>query len=510
MAIELKILFVEDSPIDAELAQLALSKEGIKFQSRIVENETDFIFELDNYDPDIIISDFKMPRFDGLKALKIASEKSPRIPFVLLTGSMDEQIAVECMKTGAMDYLIKEHLTRLPYAVKEALRKKETIAEKEKAVLELKESEERFHRLAENAPDVIYRMSLPDGKFEYISPAVLSIFGYLPEEFYADPMLFRQTIHPDWRKYFEAEWVNLLNGEMPPTYEYQIIHKNGEVRWLNQRNILVRDDAGTPIAIEGIVTEITERKQAELIIQQQNNQLHQLIAAKDKFFSIIAHDLRSPFSGFLNLTDVMVQGSEDFSKDELKEFSTALHESASLVYKLLENLLDWALIQKGSISYTPGELFLFDIVSSSINTIDQKAKQKGIIILNEIFKTQRVFADEKMINTVLRNLLSNAVKFTRREGRIIVRSRKIENDTVEVSVEDTGVGMFEKDVKRLFKMEEKVSAKGTEGELSTGLGLLLCKEFVEKHGGKIRVESERGKGTTFYFTIRETFLGEGK
>lgn len=130
---------------------------------------------------------------------------------------------------------------------------------------DLRESEERFRRITENARDIIYRMTLPDGKYEYISPACLSMLGYTPEEFYANPILFQQLIHPDWHNYFREEWANLIKGEMPPYYEYQIIHKSGEVRWLNQRNILVRGDAGNPVAIEAIVTDITERRNAEVI-----------------------------------------------------------------------------------------------------------------------------------------------------------------------------------------------------------------------------------------------------
>ena len=134
----------------------------------------------------------------------------------------------------------------------------------------LAKSEERFRRIAENAPDVIYRMSLPDGHYEYVSPAVSQIFGYKSEDFYNNQNLFKQIIHPAWLNYFKEQWTNLLTGVLLPSYEYQIIHKSGEIRWLNQRNVLINDNSGKPVALEGIVTDITKRKIAEeTIIQEQ-------------------------------------------------------------------------------------------------------------------------------------------------------------------------------------------------------------------------------------------------
>ena len=250
-----------------------------------------------------------------------------------------------------------------------------------------------------------------------------------------------------------------------------------------------------------IFSAIITQKRAENEIKSKNEQLIKLNSEKDKFFSIIAHDLKSPFQGFLNMTELMADKTEKFSLDEFAENSKALNESAHILYKLLDNLLEWAQMQKGSISFTPKELNLSTFALQNILIINQRAVQKGITISNEIPESLKVNADERMVNTILRNLLSNAVKFTSRDGKIIIRSKKTEEEMIEVSVQDTGVGMSEKDVKRLFKIEEKVSKKGTEGEQSSGLGLLLCKEFVEKNGGKIWVESELGKGSTFYFTV---------
>jgi PAS domain S-box-containing protein len=153
----------------------------------------------------------------------------------------------------------------------------EDITERKQAQDALAKSEARFRRLAENARDAIYRMVLPDGAYEYMSPAATELFGYSPEEFYASPQLIRKIIHPEWHGYFEEEWRKLLQGEMPPTYEYQIIHKSGDARWMNQRNILVRDDEGRIVAIEGIVTDITERKKAEERIRRLKNYLANII-----------------------------------------------------------------------------------------------------------------------------------------------------------------------------------------------------------------------------------------
>ncbi|MEW5842864.1 MAG: HAMP domain-containing sensor histidine kinase [Bacteroidota bacterium] len=255
------------------------------------------------------------------------------------------------------------------------------------------------------------------------------------------------------------------------------------------------------LLVSQLEKEINTAKQAEEEIKNKNAELSKINTEKDKFFSIIAHDLKSPFHGFLNLTELMAYNTEKFSPEELVENSKSLNQAARNLYKLLKNLLEWAQMQNGSMSFSPQEIDLQKIVSKCIETVKNRAVQKGITIINEVPKMQEAFGDEKMIDSVFRNLLSNAVKFTRRDGKIIVSIKASANEKIEVTVSDTGVGMSEESVKKLFKLEEKVSSKGTEGEPSTGLGLLLCKEFVEKHGGKIWAESEPGKGSSFRFTL---------
>ena len=305
--------------------------------------------------------------------------------------------------------------------------------------------------------------------------------------------ILEQLIHPD-------EFISKVKLLYNSTDEdSDVIHfKDGRVFERYSMPLMMNDSS---IGRVWSFLDITEQKHAEEEISKRNEELLKINFEKDKFFSIIAHDLKSPFLGLLGISEIMATKEENLSKDELIEYSKEMNRSVSNIFKLIENLLEWAQMQRGTISFSPGELNLFDIVSQNIEIINQRAEQKGITIVNEVKESEKVFADDKMVDTILRNLLTNAVKFTRREGKVNIRAKKTNSNMVEISVSDTGVGISEKDVKKLFKMEEKVGSTGTEGELSTGLGLLLCKEFVDKNGGRIWAESEEGKGSTFYFTL---------
>jgi signal transduction histidine kinase len=229
--------------------------------------------------------------------------------------------------------------------------------------------------------------------------------------------------------------------------------------------------------------------------------LRETVAAKDKFFSIIAHDLKSPFAGFLGLTKMMSERINDFSKSELQEFSVAMKDSAINLYKLLENLLEWSRIQRGVTEYNPTTCLLAYYVKENLDLVTESANLKNINLIHLDDDNIKVKADIAMLNTVVRNLISNAIKFTPRNGKIEIGYGIKEDGFCTVFIKDSGVGMDPELLSDLFKLDAKVSRKGTDGEPSTGLGLLLCKEFVEKNGGKIWVESEVGKGSTFYFTL---------
>ncbi len=235
-------------------------------------------------------------------------------------------------------------------------------------------------------------------------------------------------------------------------------------------------------------------------IQKKNEQLRELNASKDKFFSIIAHDLKTPFSALLGFTRTVADSVVNFSLDEMTEIFIDLQKSAENLYALLENLLSWSRIQRGVMEHQPDHIDVHELVVQNVTLFTPNAKQKQITLLNSVRKETFAYADKNMIDSVIRNLLSNALKFTDANGSVEVSATQ-EDQFIKVSIADTGVGICEEDISKLFRIDVKYKNPGTAGEEGTGLGLNLCKDLIEKNGGKIWVESDAGKGTTFRFTL---------
>ena len=298
----------------------------------------------------------------------------------------------------------------------------------------------------------------------------------------------------------DDEYV-LKTGQSIVNREEQAIFSDGAKGWILSTKVPLRDLNNKIIGLVGNSRDITERKRAEEALRSSEKQLRELNITKDKFFSIIAHDLRSPFQGLLGLIEMLVSSSEEFSQEELMHFYQSLHKSAFNLYDLLENLLEWSMMQRGMIKFKPEVHDLKTMIDQNFDILKQKADQKEIQLINKVDSIIEICVDERMINTVFRNLITNAVKFTPRKGQVNISAKGIEDDFVEIYVADTGVGIPQDTIAKLFRVDEKISTLGTENEPSTGLGLLLCKDFIEKHKGTIRVESELKKGSNFIFTL---------
>jgi PAS domain S-box-containing protein len=272
MADHRRVLIVDDDIDFADSLHDVLKTED--YLTHIANNLNDALTSAQTFMPHVTLLDIRLGQASGLDLLSELKRRYPHLLCIVMTAYANVETAIRALQYGAYDYLRKPvYPEELTATLHRCFEKIELEQQNQQAVVALQASEERFRRLADNANDMIYRMSLPDGHYEYVSPASLNMIGYTPDEIYNSPKLVAEIIHADWREYFATEWIKLLKGEMAPFYEYQIIHKSGEERWLHQRNVLVRNSQGQPIAIEGIVTDITALKQTEAEIRRRNREL---------------------------------------------------------------------------------------------------------------------------------------------------------------------------------------------------------------------------------------------
>jgi PAS domain S-box-containing protein len=266
-------------------------------------------------------------------------------------------------------------------------------------------------------------------------------------------------------------------------------------------NVYSENDLKFLVTIGSQIAMAIERKKAEEEINLKNEQLQSINAEKDKFFSIIAHDLRGPLSAFVDATQILTEEIQNMELEEIKDITLSMKTSASNIYSLLENLLEWSRLKRGGLDFVREKLFLKNVIKECIEVLSESARKKEIELSFSVPEEMEVFADKHMIETVIRNLVSNALKFTNIGGKVRITVDYKSDKSVEVKVIDSGIGMNAELIGKLFIINEKTSRNGTEGELSSGLGLLLCKEFIEQCGGKIWVESNVGQGSTFSFSL---------
>jgi len=356
----------------------------------------------------------------------------------------------------------------------------------------LRESEEKYRRLTENAKDMIYRMSLVDGSYEYVNSASTNLFGYKPEEFYKEPMLIKRVIHPDWEEYFENEWNKLLSNEMPPTYEYQIIDKSGKEKWMFQRNVMILDESNQPRAIEGIITDITDRKGVEEDLKKADKY-------KSEFLANMSHEIRTPLNSIIGFSQILLKKAlqMDLSNDFV-EYLKNIEISGDNLSELINNILDLSKIEAGKLDVSLENLNIRLLVQSIFHINKALAIKKEIQLQYEISPSvpEFIYSDRAKVNQILMNLLSNAIKFTP-TGRS-VRLKVLQNNSqIIISVNDEGIAIPKERQYLVFEPFEQIDSSLGKKYRGTGLGLSIVKSMVDLLGGSIDVESEVGVGSTF-------------
>jgi len=377
--------------------------------------------------------------------------------------------------------------------------------------LKKEKNENKYKKFFNEIRLAIYETS-PEGDLIDINPYGVKMMGYSTKEEIMKSGVVKDcyTNPADRLKYLErVERVGFVKN-----FEIKIKRKDGKNIITSNTSFVNKDKNGKSISFLGVLKDITQIKDVEEQLKEyveklavlnrklvkSETELKKINASKDKFFSIIAHDLRAPFTSLLGLTDFLTFDIDNLSKEEIKVFAQKINISSKGIYELVENLLEWARVQTSTIEYNPHIFDISDLCDTIINTLVGVSVKKNINIKNEILKNTHVFADKNTINSVIHNLVSNALKFTKFGGKISIDA-KLNNKFYLISVKDNGIGIKNDIVEKLFDIDEHHTTFGTANEKGSGLGLILCKELVEMNGGKIWVESEINKGSNFYFTV---------
>ncbi len=417
----------------------------------------------------------------------------------------------------------------------------------------LKENEEKYRRLANNINDVVITLNL-EKQITFVSPSVFKTFGFTISEYKSKSLSNLFTEHSCQK--IEKALEELLEERNGKNRFIEVEHykADGSKIWVSLNISLFYDEDNEVQGFIGTIRDIHSRKIAEQQLQEINKNLENIIKertkelndtlqqleesnyelkmlnenlsneskklvelneklmdseqklryaneTKDMFFSIIAHDLRNPFVTLINNAELLDRFYEKMSDSERKKAIHNLKNASKNTYHLLDNLLVWSSSQMGTIEFTPYEFNLKNLLLEVKLISQPQATAKNIEVDIEVPDDIMVFADENMLGAVYRNLVTNAIKFTHRGGHVLLGCKPAKKSEICLFVKDTGIGIDEDNLPKLFSLDKKISRPGTEGELSTGLGLIVCKEFINKHGGEIWAESEIGKGTTFYFTL---------
>lgn len=372
------------------------------------------------------------------------------------------------------------------------------ISEQIKATEALQKSEERFRIIFMNAKNGIATCDY-EGVITKANPALYKMLNYEPDEL--TDVSFAEITAPEFLEHeFDLIAGVKKKGQDSYVIEKQYIKKNGNKIWVDVLVTTIKDESDEIIGFVGSVIDINDKKIAQMNIIEKGKQLQRLNATKDKFFSIIAHDIRNPFNAINGFSDLIVNHIKKGKISKIEKHATNIFQISQKGIDLLENLLQWSRSQTGTINFETENIDFDELFDEIFETIYILAQQKNIRIIKAIQPELKLCADRNMITVIIRNLLSNAIKYTYENGEIMFEAFAQEK-TIEISVTDNGVGIKPEDLHKLFNLENSYSTPGTNNEKGSGLGLVLCKEFTNRHNGTIQVQSQADNGTTFKISL---------
>lgn len=500
-----KILILEDTPTDIELAEREIKKAVKSYLLKHVETREQYIDAIDEFKPDIVVSDFRLPNFDGLSALRLLTERSPSTPLIIYTGSINEDTAVECMKAGASDYVLKDRMKRLGPSINNTLEQKQLRIEKERAQKEAKEKQHFIERVTETVPMAIYIYDIETQRNIYTNKYFSELFGYTPEELWEmDTDLFAVIMHPDDMDKLPGNikhYDNFTDGNVFD-FECRMKDKKNNCHWLHSRQVIFeRDTNGRPKQLLGVFEDITERKHIEEELIKAKEKAEESDRLKSAFLANMSHEIRTPMNAIMGFTDLMANERPD--EDTQIKFLEIISQKSKDLLRVINDIMDISKIEVGQMTLIESEgniaKLLHEIYLSNNLMLNKSTK---LIINNELHKDEcDIIIDSSRLQQVINNLINNAIKFTD-SGKIELGCKLLNKNNLLFYVKDTGIGIPKDKQKIIFERFRQIDdvylSRAKEG---LGLGLSISKSIVEMMDGTIWVESEgQNKGSAFYFT----------
>jgi len=497
--IHLKVLILEDSENDFELIQELLSNAGYILNLTHVDNEVDYSASLREKKYDIILSDFSLPGFNAFGALEIRNEFCPEVPFICISGSIGEETAIDLLKMGAVDYVLKDRPVRLPFSVKRALDEAKENAAYRKASKELQESKLRFEQVAEEAQEWIWEVDM-NGLYTYSSPVVNSLLGYSPEEL-VGKKYFYDLFLPEKKEELKRATLEFVSKKTSVRhFNNPNVHKDGHVLILSTSGGPIFDNKGECVGYRGMDTDITERTKMLEELMNAKDKAEESDKLKTAFINNISHEIRTPMNSILGFGQLLSES--ELTEVERKVYFDVIQKASNRLLNTVSDYIDMARIVTGNMEVHKKNFLILPLFNEIVENTKPLCADKLIrfeVELPSEASGLTLYSDRDIIQKIMHVLLDNALKFTQ-QGSIQCGYR-IASNVLEFFVKDTGCGIASDKLEHIFYMfsqEDLSSSRNYEG---SGLGLTIAQGFVHLLGGNLTVSSDKNKGSTFQFTI---------
>jgi PAS domain S-box-containing protein len=496
----LRLLLVEDSPFDAELTLAALEGGGYLCDAVVVDNEHDFVARLAENGFDIILADFVLPSFSGAEALSLARAGAPDVPFIFVSGVLGEEHAVDMLKQGATDYVLKQRLQRLPAVVRRALTERAERVERISAQRALRATETHFRLVVDALKDYAVITLDPDGRILTCNGAAQRILGYTAAELAGSSAEVFYSEEDRAERVFTRELERARVADST-TDDRWLWRKGAEAFFADGVTTAVRDESGALIGFSKILRDVTGARMAAEALHRAKEEAETANRAKDHFLAVLSHELRTPLTPILAAVRLL-ELQYDLPDDALHSLNV-IRRNVELEARLIDDLLDLTSIARGKLSLNFETVGLTRLIESAVSMAEPRLEGKRLRLTTRFEASgTTVSGDSARLQQILWNLMTNAVKFTPEDGAIEILVTNPTPETVSVAVTDTGIGINPEALARIFSAFEQADASITRAFGGLGLGLAIASMLAQKHGGTLTAHSEgRGKGATFTLTL---------